>query len=143
MYRANQVADYFLSRSDEDEGLSNLKLQKLLYYAQGFHLAINGARLFSDPIYAWAHGPVVLDMYHRFKGHGSAEIPKSETLNGPPLDAATQSLLDEVWQAYAQFSAWRLREMTHKEPPWLNTPQSTVIDESELRAYFSTQIETV
>lgn len=142
-YSANQIADYFLARAGEDEEISNLKLQKLLYYAQGFHMALNGGQmLFREPIYAWAHGPVVLDVYHRFKRFGAKGIPESEAADSG-IDAGTASLLDEVWQAYGQFSAWRLREMTHKEPPWQNTVQSKIIADSELLAYFSTQIETV
>jgi uncharacterized phage-associated protein len=124
--------------------ISNLKLQKLLYYAQGFHMALNsGRKLFRDPIYAWAHGPVVHEVYHRFKHFGSKGIPRTEVASSPSLDADTVSLLEEVWQAYGQFSAWRLREMTHKEPPWQNTPQSALISDEKLLAYFSSQIETV
>jgi uncharacterized phage-associated protein len=144
-YSANQIADYFLARGDnEDEGLTNLKLQKLLYYTQGFFMALHqGAKLFRDPLYAWAHGPVVLDVYHRFKQYGGSEIPITEAQNPPELDEETASLLEEVWQAYGQFSAWRLREMTHKEPPWQNTPQSRPISDEEMFAYFSTQVQDV
>ncbi|HSX79064.1 MAG TPA: type II toxin-antitoxin system antitoxin SocA domain-containing protein, partial [Candidatus Saccharimonadia bacterium] len=55
------VAQYFLAKADEDAGdlMSNLKLQKLVYYAQGFALALLDKPLFPQCIEAWIHGPVV------------------------------------------------------------------------------------
>ena len=66
---AMQVAQHFLALQDEDAGdlISNLKLQKLLYYAQGIHLALNGQPLYPERIEAWQHGPVVPEIYHAFK----------------------------------------------------------------------------
>src|SRR5690606_17024633 len=71
------VANYFLSQSNADAGdlISNLKLQKLVYYAQGFSLALLDEPLFEDEIEAWMHGPVVPALYREFKTHGSAGIP--------------------------------------------------------------------
>ena len=55
------VAQYFLAKADEDAGdlMSNLKLQKLVYYAQGFALVLLEKPLFPERIEAWIHGPVV------------------------------------------------------------------------------------
>ena len=66
MISCQDVANYFLSLCDEDAGdlISNLKLQKLVYYAQGFHLAISGEPLFDEKIMAWEHGPVIPQLYH-------------------------------------------------------------------------------
>jgi len=67
------VANYFLKRQDPDAGdlMSNLKLQKLVYYAQGFHLAMENSPLFNEPIEAWEHGPVCVPLYHKYKSCGS------------------------------------------------------------------------
>jgi uncharacterized phage-associated protein len=64
-YTAKQVAEFFLAKTDEDEGdlISNLKLQKLCYYAQGLALAVRDQPLFPEPIEAWLHGPVVPTLY--------------------------------------------------------------------------------
>ena len=74
---AQDVADYFLFLVDDPSGdnLSNLKLQKLVYYAQGFYLAIHDRPLFDDAICAWEHGPVVPSLYRRYKKYGSGGIP--------------------------------------------------------------------
>ena len=73
------VADYFLAQCDEDSGdiISNLKLQKLVYYAQGFSLAFFGEALFSEPIEAWMHGPVVPALYRKYSHYGNGALPAS------------------------------------------------------------------
>src|SRR5450631_518283 len=73
MLTARAVADYFLSLVDEEAGdsLSNLKLQKLVYYAQGFSLALTGKRLFDEAIEAWEHGPVNLGWINQKVAHSS------------------------------------------------------------------------
>jgi uncharacterized phage-associated protein len=135
---ANDVADYFLSKNDETAGdlISNLKLQKLLYYAQGFHLAITGKPLFLDRIEAWTHGPVVPTVYHRFKAYGETALPAAG--RRPTFGKKIGELLDEVYQVYGQFSAWKLREMTHEEDPWKNAHQGAEISHSSLKSYFKT-----
>src|SRR4051794_29818552 len=77
---ADQVADYFLAHVDEESGdnITHLKLQKLLYYAQGFHLAIQGEPLFAEPIEAWEHGPVVCRVYHKVKYCGNRPIDRPD-----------------------------------------------------------------
>ena len=81
MITCPDVAKYFLSNVDEEAGdmVSNLKLQKLVYYAQRFHLAIFGKPLFNEEIEAWAHGGLVVpDLYHRYKEHSASGIPCPE-----------------------------------------------------------------
>ena len=74
---AINVAKYFLLKSNPEIGdtISNLKLQKLLYLAQGFFLAIYGEPLFPEHIEAWTHGPVVPEIYRRFKRFEGSTIP--------------------------------------------------------------------
>jgi len=142
MITAKDVADYFLSMSDEEAGdlLSNLKLQKLAYYAQGFHLALFDKPLFPESIQAWTHGPVVPDLYHRFKEYGSGAIPV-QTFDPSSMDDCVRSLLDEVYSVYGQYSAWKLRNLTHDEPTWVdayrNAPSSEITHDS-MKAFFKT-----
>lgn len=114
------VAKWFLAQSNEEAGdlVSNLKLQKLVYYAQGFHLAVFEKPLFDDVIEAWTHGPVVPNVYHHYKQHGSGSIPVPQDFNPDVFSSDQVELLNEVQQIYGQYSAWRLREMTHEETPW-------------------------
>jgi uncharacterized phage-associated protein len=143
MATASDVAKYFLTLSEPEEGdlVSNLKLQKLLYYAQGFHLALHGGPLFNEEIRAWEHGPVVRALYHMYKEHGAGGIPVPIDFDRYVLTDNERALLDEIWAVYGQFSAWKLRNMTHEEPPWKATPQGEVISHDSLRSYFETQVK--
>lgn len=138
----HDVAKYFLSKVDEDagDGISNLKLQKLVYYAQGFHLAIHGRPLFSDRIEAWEHGPVVPELYHVYKSHGSGNIPTPRDFDPEDVDPEVARLLDDVYSVFGQYSAWKLRNMTHEEQPWKEAyheaARGRVISHPALRAYF-------
>lgn len=135
------VAEYFLAQADDEAGdlISNLKLQKLLYYAQGFFLAVYDEPLFNDTIEAWTHGPVVPSVYHTFKNYGSGGIGPPQNIDFSLYDDRTAALLDEVYAVYGQYSAWKLRNMTHEEPPWKNYVGS-VIPHSALKEYFKTQL---
>src|SRR5829696_6466136 len=105
MLTCRQVADYFLAQQDEESGdlISNLKLQKLVYYAQGFHLTTKGRPLFKENIEAWVHGPVVPELYHAFKDCGSSAIPAPKELDLVIYDADTKEILDEVYTVFGQF----------------------------------------
>ena len=119
--------------------MSHLKLQKLCYYAQGFHLAITGYPLFADRIEAWQHGPVVPALWHKYKKYGDGPIPKVE-VDFDKFLSATREILDEVYEVYGQFSAWKLRNMTHDETPWRSARTSgsnAEITHASLRDYFS------
>lgn len=143
MAQVLDVARFFLSLSQPDEGdyLSHLKLQKLCYYAQGFHLALFDRPLFRERIEAWEHGPVVVELYRLYKDFGSAALPVPTDVDAKALSEPEQELLREVWNTHGQFSAWKLRSMTHDEPPWADTPRNHQISHEVMRAYFKTQLK--
>lgn len=133
------VANYFLAQQSEEAGdlISNLKLQKLVYYAQGCSLGLFDAPLFPEALKAWVHGPVVPELYHAYKQYGSGPIPVPVDMDFSVFNAETRDLLDEVYTVYGQFSAWKLREMTHAEAPWKEAaPSQGTITQEALRAYF-------
>jgi uncharacterized phage-associated protein len=141
MMPAREVAKYFVSLVDEEAGdsISNLKLQKLLYYAQGANLALYDAPLFPEPIEAWTHGPVVPDVYHRYKQHGGEPIPV-EQVDLDAYNEQVREVLDEVNEVFGQFSALKLRAMTHNEPPWIQTPQGETIPLDLMKEFFKTMV---
>jgi len=142
---AADVASYFLATQPEGAGerISNLKLQKLCYYAQGFHLAIFEKPLFGERVNAWAHGPVVPELYHRYKQFGDGPIDVPADVDFSRYDEEAKDLLDEVSQVYGQFSAWKLRSLTHDEPPWKQARKlgdGAEISESSMADYFKTLV---
>ena len=143
LHDAQEVADYFLALVDGESGddLTNLKLQKLLYYAQGIHLALRGEPLFPQDVEAWDHGPVVPSVYHRYKGHQGRPIEASVGVDRDDFAPETCELLDTVWAVYGQYAPWKLRDMTHAEPPWSETPPRHVISLQSLRAFFRGVVE--
>jgi uncharacterized phage-associated protein len=139
MPNAHDIAKVFLSFTDPDVGeiISNLKLQKLVYYAQGFHLAMYGDRFFEEDIVAWEHGPVVESLYHTYKDFGASAIPLPEDFDMTEhFNEGQIAFLREVYEVYGQFSAWKLRNMTHSEAPWAETPRKEVIDPGLMQTFF-------
>ena len=136
---AHEVAKYLVSLVDEDAGdsISNLKLQKLLYYAQGGFLAVHDKPLFPEAIKAWEHGPVVPQEYHAFKEFGGGPIPV-EQVDLTRYSPEVREVLDEVNSVYGQFTASKLRAMTHSEPPWRDTPLNEVITLDKMKDFFKT-----
>lgn len=141
-HTALQIAKWFLAynriASDEEgaEYISNLKLQKLLYYAQGVFLATTDKPIFDDNIVAWLHGPVVESVYHQYKIYGSQGIPFDEDFDFSKFTSEENELLTEVYNVFGQYSAWKLRNMTHQETPWKATKQNDIIDPQIIKEYF-------
>jgi len=139
------VAIYFLKRQDTDAGdlMSNMKLQKLVYYAQGFHLAYTDKPLFLEPIMAWDHGPVCVALYNEYKKYGSNAIPIPYDEDALSIfDSETHKILNDVYEYYGQFSAWKLRNLTHEDTPWIVAYHKgkTEISLQDMKSYFKTQI---
>jgi len=137
------VAHYFLKRQDPDAGdlMSNLKLQKLVYYAQGFHLAMENSPLFGERIEAWEHGPVCVPLYQEYKKYGSNAIPIPYDADADSIFSANvHKILDMVHTYYGQFSAWKLRNLTHEDTPWLNAHRNgrAEITHESMKIYFET-----
>jgi len=149
MLTCYDVAKYFILQThrDSEDGITNLKLQKLLYYAQGYHLAMFGQPLFEDDLEAWDHGPVVADVYHTYKKWGGSNIPSSDCLNISGFNEAILGLLETIHKLYGQFTAWKLREMTHEEPPWKDNYERGVnnkpIPKEDLKNFFQTKVEEI
>jgi uncharacterized phage-associated protein len=144
LYPALAIAKWFIAWAEaEREELSNLKLQKLLYYAQGHYLGERRQPLFPDEIQAWSHGPVVPPVYHAYKSFGSAtiELPPDDPFTWDDIDRETSDFLGRVWNTYGRFSAGHLREMTHEESPWRAhfrpDERSIVIPQREIERFFA------
>jgi uncharacterized phage-associated protein len=121
-YSALHIAKYIIKKSQDnnDDKLTNLKLQKLLYYAQGWYLGNFHKKLFSDKIQAWRRGPAVKGVYSEYKNYGATlideKIPEEEVSD---IDQDTREFLDELLDKYKKFSGTELAYFTHNEPPWV------------------------
>ncbi len=142
-YNAIDIAKKVIAYTNEEEGdsITNLKLQKLLYYLQGFHLAFYNKPLFKEHIRAWTYGPVVEEVYQEFKGYGSQTIYKKDVKDELTLDEEAQNVFESVYEVYSKFSAIKLMEMTHAESPWRNTEIQKIITHEKMKKFFKTRIE--
>ena len=148
---AHATADYFLLKIHVEAGdlISNLKMQKLCYLAQGWSLTLRGRCLFDDVIEAWALGPMVPTLYRRFKPYrwGPLDAHKFRTDPLKELDAEEREFLDWVWEAYGRCSGSELRDITCTQTPWKEAYGDTVfpercekeITQKSMKAYFVTQ----
>lgn len=128
----------------EPEPMTHLRLQKLLYYVQGWSLANRNKPMFPDSIEAWAHGPVVKSVWNEFKRFGSDVIPVGTTSGVVGLSKDEMEFISSVWAAYRGYSAISLREMTHAERPWIEARKgvsetarsSRLISRETMKTYF-------
>jgi len=140
-YSAKDIAEWFLNKNrikmnfEDSEYITNLKLQKLLYYAQGYFLAKQDIPLFEEDFLAWEHGPVIREIYDIYKVNGASGIEYNEDFN-IVIDSNTEEILNKVYVKYGQFTAWKLRDMTHEETPWKTTARNEVISKEKIRDFF-------
>lgn len=141
MHSASLIARLILLiAEDKEDPISNQKLQKLLYYSQGLHLALHGSPLFPEEIRSWTLGPAVPEVWDTYEECFSGAIPFKTGLD---LDAFSEQELEVVKQAYArygQYAEWKLRDMAHEEAPWADTKRGAVISHSKLGAFFEERL---
>jgi len=115
------VARYFIIRAYEDgieAEMTNMKVQKLLYYAQSLHLALYNEPLFAEEIQAWRYGPVCPPAYRFYSDFEAKQlpIPPKELLSD--FSSEKKELLEEIWEYFGGYHAYGLSDMTHGEFPW-------------------------
>lgn len=149
-YSAKAIANYFLDIAESTgHVITPMKLQKLVYFAHGWNLAITAAPLIDEQVEAWQFGPVISSLYHAFKKYGGspitgyakemdlAKISSStdessladayQTPRVPPNDHETIKLLSKIWEIYGTFTAVQLSNLTHLD----GTPWKKVWDENQ------------
>jgi uncharacterized phage-associated protein len=143
----NEVADWFIRFAHEvGDPITNLRLQKLMYYAQAWYLALNGEQLIPDTFEAWAHGPVIPSLYERFSAY--RWNPISEDVPEPRLPAEVEDHLREVDEAFGGRLTWELERLSHTEPPWLlargnlapDEHSTAIISEDEMKRYYASRV---
>ena len=114
------VIHYFLGHIDVNAGetITPLKLQKLLYAVQGWNLVFNGKVMYGERIEAWAHGPVVAQIYNEFKEYGYNPLPNIAAFEPKLFSKAEIDILELVRQVYSLYEAKTLEKLTHAEKPW-------------------------
>lgn len=148
---AHAVANEFLSLAEaEGRALTNMQVQKLVFLAQGYSLALLGEPIYYHNTHAWQWGPVVPKLYKALQNFGSGVVrgpipaPPPET-PGQDLTEQMRVVINGVWRGYGKCSGAQLSELTHRPgSPWSITWESDkfgVISNDEIRRYYSERVE--
>ncbi|NEZ47944.1 DUF4065 domain-containing protein [Clostridium niameyense] len=135
--------------------ISNIKLQKILYYVQAAFLVEKKKICFEEKILNWTYGPVVEEAYREFRIYGGQNIPKQEeynTISYNSIDSKIhfsketfdeskfceddEKIIKKIVDLYIDKEPFYLVKKTHKEDPWLNTSQNEVISIESIRKYY-------
>lgn len=122
-YSAKEIAKWFINRANEDianggEYLTQLKLQKLMYYAKGFYYVFENEKLFNEKIYAQKFGPVVNVLVDDLKKYGKGPIAEEFKEQADIEDPVILNVLNFVYDNVGIYTARKLVEFTHNETPW-------------------------
>jgi uncharacterized phage-associated protein len=141
---ASTVAKYVISEFHASEDLiTNMKVQKLLYYIQGWHLGLYGTPVFTDNFQAWVHGPVQYEVYNEYKDYRWNPITKA--IDKPVLEPPLVKHISQVLECYGGQTAYSLELMTHQEWPWIEArddldpaeSSSNIILPGSMQKYFA------
>lgn len=152
MHSARAIANRFLEiAQSEGKQLTNMQLQKLVYFAHGWHLALTGKPLLTDAVKAWNFGPVIPPLYNSLKvfGNGLVTEPimrKNQVPGEPPvvveetLSPYEEQLLRRVWQVYGHMTGSQMSYLTHQPgTPWetvWNEEKFSVIPDELIKEHF-------
>lgn len=137
-YPALGVANSFLDLAKRDKKkITPLAIQKLVYIAHGWYLAVEDEELVDDEFAeAWQYGPVFPSLYHEFSEFGRDPITRKaqDSCYNPiqekweywvaqgPTKGSDYDFICEVWELYKNYSPVELSSLTHEEgSPWSQT----------------------
>jgi uncharacterized phage-associated protein len=141
------IAEYFIWIANETGSfISNLKLQKLVYYAQAWHIALHDNPLFEEDFEAWVHGPVIPSLYQKYESFRWQPISEAVA---PELPDDISQFLDEVAEEYFACDTYELEQMTHAEDPWnwargdlaSDEPSNEVIKKEWMKEFYGARVE--
>lgn len=126
-----------------DESPSPMKLQKLCYYIQGYSLS-EGVELFSEDFQAWQHGPVISDLYNKYRDYKWRQISEDVAES----DASLLGFITDIVSAYGRYDGAALSTMTHRESPWLDARgdldesqgSTALISKESMRVFFAAKL---
>lgn len=145
-HNAEQIADTIIHLARQrDIEITNLKLQKLLYYAQAWNLVFESEPIFRESIEAWVHGPVVPAVFRKFRAYRWNAIDCNVT---PTTDARVIGNLNLILDAYGHLSATQLEHLSHKEEPWrvargsrpIDEPSNEIIERNVMQQFYSSLV---
>jgi uncharacterized phage-associated protein len=128
---------YFIVKAYEDgieAEMTNMKVQKLLYYSQCLYLALYDEPLFEDEIQAWRYGPVCPPAYKFYSKFEAEQLPVPTQEFMLEIPDEPKQVLEEIWGYFGGYHAYRLSDMTHGEFPWKKARRGLLPEASSTQA---------
>lgn len=123
IYDALTIAKWIINKIHPEP----LKLQKLLYLAQGYSYAFYDRPLFDDELEGWVHGPVVRNVYDIFKDYQYNSIDTNFEVED--LDDEAKDVVNYVIDNFSKYDAKYLEKLSHEQEPWISSRQGLDPDE--------------
>lgn len=138
MYNVLDISRYIINYSiDNHHPVSNLKLQKLLYYVQAIFLTNSNEPCFVQDIVHWRHGPVIVESYSAFRKYFNDNINSKQNIDTNLIGDSDKELIEHVVKAYRNMTPWDMVAKTLEEAPWLDTERNEIISNYNIKKYFS------
>lgn len=141
MYNVQLVAQYIIKFCNQHSiPVSNLKLQKLLYFIQAEFLVRKGVPCFHEDFEAWDFGPVSPQVYRKYKIYGSSNIPYSGVLLSGRIAPEDKEIINGIITTCSKYSASQLVEITHRQTPWIEAYapyESNTITKHSIKKFFT------
>lgn len=147
VYEKNNMEDYRIMDAislshyvvklfnEKNENVTNLKLQKVLYYIQGYFYKEFGKPAFFEEIRCWPYGPVVPISYYEFNSSGSAPLKSKRNIK-LIVNRREEQLIQKIVCKCIKIPSFKLVEQTHGEDPWHNAKIGDIISKESIVTYF-------
>ena len=137
MYNVIELSNYIIAEFENRKApITNLKLQKVLYYIQGYFMKSFGREAFKDEIYCWTYGPVVPMSYFEYNRNGSDFLyPAFEPAIS--LLETERNLIEKIIEKCREIPSSKLVAMTHDEFPWKNANMGSIIPKQSIKSFFA------
>lgn len=152
-YNVIKIANYIIEIANSQENqklvvqgknqLTNLRLQKILYFLQGFHYAEFDCPLFNEDLMAWQYGPVCPDVYYTFRRFGNKLIDQQASNFGTNIELSdeTKVFIESIYLFLQKFSTVQLVDKTHQEIPWIIAYKAygSVINKGLIQSFYQNE----
>lgn len=145
MVSAEIIAKEFVNMGiSAGDPVTQMKLQKMVFFAQGLHLALHQEVLCNEPFYAWKFGPVIPSIYQVYKKWGSSPIVEKpvfpDSANSDLLSSTERETIDYTWEITKNLDGITLSNWSHAaNSPWAQAyakGENTIISNSIIKEYF-------
>jgi len=121
--------------------LTNMQVQKLVFLAQGYALALLDRCIYEKHIHAWQWGPVIPSLYKSLQPYGSGQVDREiSTADSVGPESEEHGIVSGVWDAYGKYTGGQLSEITHRTgSPWARTWERkpfSIIPVDEIKSYY-------